>query len=286
MARIHHHRQLCDSSANLSDTRDKTDANKMITSALKLAGQSTTTESDDKYVASQQAHLWIRRSDLQSAQRWATERRLESYSHVEELGSTGKTGSDVILLYELIVYARLLIAEKQLAEAKSILNLVLPTLEDFGYAAKIIETYLLIAITKWEMGDISGATSSLNIGISYAHAEGYTRIFLDEGTKLARLLQDRNERSEPTDFAKDLLDKLYRSADKPKTKTTLVEPLSEREFEVLRLLRTELSAPEIANHLHIAVSTMRTHTKNIYSKLGVHSRFEAVVKAEELNLLL
>jgi len=89
---------------------NKADANKMIAAALKLAGQSTVTESDDKYVASQQAHLWIRQNDLLSARRWATERGLESYSHVKQLGSTGKIGRDVILLYELIVFARLLSA--------------------------------------------------------------------------------------------------------------------------------------------------------------------------------
>jgi len=135
------------------------------------------------------------------------------------------------------------------------------------------------------MGDTSEANSSLNKAISCAQAEGYTRIFIDEGTRLVRLLQKHIARGEPAEFANDLLEWLSRSADKPETMTTLVEPLSERELEVLRMLRTDLSAPEIADRMHIAVTTMRTHTKNIYSKLGVHSRFEAVAKAEESNLL-
>jgi LuxR family maltose regulon positive regulatory protein len=63
-----------------------------------------------------------------------------------------------------------------------------------------------------------------------------------------------------------------------------IEHLSERELEVLRLLKTELSGPDIANELVIALSTLRTHTQNIYSKLGVSSRRAAVRKAEELNL--
>ena len=70
----------------------------------------------------------------------------------------------------------------------------------------------------------------------------------------------------------------------PPSDTSLIEPLSERELEVLRLLRTELSGPEIAGELMIALSTMRTHTQNIYSKLGVNNRREAVRRAEELNL--
>ena len=264
---------------------DNADANKTIAAARVLAEQSTATESDDKYVACQQAHIWVRQGNLRSAHRWAARRELETYCHAEQLGSTGKISRDVIRLYELIVYARLLIAEKQLTKAINILKLVLPALEDFDYTAKIIETHLLSAITKYDLGDASGAISALKKAIRSAQPEGYTRIFLDERTSVVRLLQELITLGEPADFAENLLEQSSRSAVKPKTKTTLVEPLSERELEILRMLRTELSAPEIADHLHIAVTTMRTHTKNIYSKLGVHSRFEAVAKAEELNLL-
>jgi len=66
---------------------------------------------------------------------------------------------------------------------------------------------------------------------------------------------------------------------------TLVEPLSERELEVLRLFKTELSGPEIARELVIGLSTVRTHTKNIYSKLNVNSRRAAVKRAAELDLI-
>ena len=65
----------------------------------------------------------------------------------------------------------------------------------------------------------------------------------------------------------------------------LVEPLTERELEVLRLFKTELSGPEIARELVIGLSTVRTHTKSIYSKLGVNNRRAAVKRAEELGLM-
>ena len=64
----------------------------------------------------------------------------------------------------------------------------------------------------------------------------------------------------------------------------LIEPLSERELEVLRLLGTGLNGPEIARELVVSLNTMRTHTKNIYSKLGVNTRRAAVRRAEELDL--
>jgi ATP/maltotriose-dependent transcriptional regulator MalT len=65
----------------------------------------------------------------------------------------------------------------------------------------------------------------------------------------------------------------------------LVEPLSERELDVLRLLPSELSTTEMADELVVSVNTIRTHLKNLYGKLGVHSRYEAIARAKELNLL-
>jgi LuxR family maltose regulon positive regulatory protein len=65
----------------------------------------------------------------------------------------------------------------------------------------------------------------------------------------------------------------------------LLDPLSDREIEVLRLLAANLTSPEIATELTVAVSTVRSHMKNIYSKLDAHSRYEAVVRAQELQLL-
>ena len=72
--------------------------------------------------------------------------------------------------------------------------------------------------------------------------------------------------------------------DRTPVKQVLIEPLSERELEVLRLLGTDLNGPEIARELVVSLNTMRTHTKNIYSKLGVNNRRAAVRRAEELDL--
>jgi LuxR family maltose regulon positive regulatory protein len=63
-----------------------------------------------------------------------------------------------------------------------------------------------------------------------------------------------------------------------------LEPLTQREMQVLRLLRTDLSVPEIAQELHISVNTVKTHVKRVYSKLDAHSRYEAIVRAEGLGL--
>jgi LuxR family maltose regulon positive regulatory protein len=65
----------------------------------------------------------------------------------------------------------------------------------------------------------------------------------------------------------------------------LIEPLSERERDVLRLLRSALNGPDIARELMVSLNTVRTHTKNIYTKLGVNSRRAAVLRAEQLDLV-
>ena len=71
----------------------------------------------------------------------------------------------------------------------------------------------------------------------------------------------------------------------PAPAATLVEPLSTREHEILRLLATELRGPEIARHLVVSLNTVRTHTKNVYMKLGVNNRMAAVRRGRELDLL-
>jgi LuxR family maltose regulon positive regulatory protein len=72
---------------------------------------------------------------------------------------------------------------------------------------------------------------------------------------------------------------------RPSSTESLIEPLSGRELDVLRLLRTDLGGPDIARELVVSLNTVRTHTKNIYAKLGVNNRRAAVRRAEELDLL-
>jgi LuxR family maltose regulon positive regulatory protein len=72
---------------------------------------------------------------------------------------------------------------------------------------------------------------------------------------------------------------------RPATSSGLIEPLSDRELDVLRLLATDLDGPEIARQLFVSLNTVRTHTQRIYTKLGVNNRRAAVRRADELHLL-
>ena len=131
--------------------------------------------------------------------------------------------------------------------------------------------------------------------LTLAEPEGYMRIFLDEGMPMQMLLAKGLAYTNPgpiRDYAIRLLSQfdveqpiIPAAQEKASPTGNLVEPLSERELEVLRLLRTDLSGPEIARELMVSLSTVRTHTQNIYAKLGVNNRRAAVRRAEELDLL-
>jgi LuxR family maltose regulon positive regulatory protein len=133
------------------------------------------------------------------------------------------------------------------------------------------------------------ALAPLERALTLAEPEGYVRSFVDEGPPMAGLLKQLHRKGVAADYVAQILaafeDATKEEEPAPSRAEGLVEPLSKRELEVLRLLGTELNGPEIARELVVSLNTMRTHTKNIYSKLGVNNRRAAVRRAEELDLL-
>ena len=148
------------------------------------------------------------------------------------------------------------------------------------------------------LGRIEEANSALTRALSIAEPEGYVRTFLDQGAPMAKLLAsvieaDRKVWDESARrrviYAGRLLSALSekvpaRRLAVPST-TALIEPLSDREMEVLRLLNTALPTPEIAQELFVSANTIRSHVKSIYGKLNAHGRTEAIQRAKELGLL-
>ena len=102
---------------------------------------------------------------------------------------------------------------------------------------------------------------------------------------MAALLREAAKHGSAPNYVSQLRAAFGKAGGRTPVTQSLVEPLSARELEVLGLLRTELNGPEIARELMVSLNTMRTHTKNIYSKLGVNNRRAAVRRAEELDLL-
>ncbi len=148
-----------------------------------------------------------------------------------------------------------------------------------------MEILVLQALAHQIHGDIPAALAPLERALALAEPEGYVRIFVDEGSPMAALLEVAAKRGSAPTYVRQLRTAFGAVEGKEPVRQDLIEPLSERELDVLRLLRTDMDGPAIANELVVSLNTMRTHTKNIYTKLGVNSRREAVHRAQELDLL-
>ena len=144
---------------------------------------------------------------------------------------------------------------------------------------------MLQALARRARGDIPAALATLQRALSLAEPEGYVRIFVDEGPPMASLLRAAVKRGIAPNHVRRLLAALDKTEHLNPAKQGLIEPLSERELDVLRLLGTDLRGPDIARELVVSLSTVRTHTSRIYAKLGVNNRRAAVRRAQELALL-
>jgi LuxR family maltose regulon positive regulatory protein len=188
---------------------------------------------------------------------------------------------------------RLLIAQNEPDQALQLLAQLLSAAEDGGRKGRVIEIWMLQALAQQALGDTEQPLPTLERALLLAEPEGYIRLFVDEGQPMMTLLrQAASQGITPT-----YVDKLLPAFDAREQKSVpsplppspptplLIDPLSDRELDVLRLLSTDLSGPEIAEELMVSVNTVKTHLKNIYSKLDAHSRYEAVERAKQLDLL-
>ena len=143
---------------------------------------------------------------------------------------------------------------------------------------------MLQALAHQRAGRHPGRAAPLERALTLAEPEGYVRIFVDEGPPMAALLTVAAKQRTAGNYVRQLLAAVGEAEHDRPVKQALIEPLSERELDVLRLLGTDLDGPDIARELMVSLNTMRTHTKNIYAKLGVNNRRAAVRRAEELDL--
>jgi LuxR family maltose regulon positive regulatory protein len=241
-------------------------------------------------VAAMKARLWTAQGRLGEALGWAREQDLSVEDELSYLRQ-----------FEHITLARVLLAlyksertERSISEAIGLLERLLKAAEEGGRAGSAIEILILQALARHAQGDVPAALVPLQRALTLAEPEGYVRIFVDEGTPMLALLEEAAKVGiagiAPV-YVRRLLAAFDEAGETGETvgrtpaKQALVEPLSVRELEVLRLLRTELTGPEIAHELTVSLHTMRTHTNNIYNKLGVNNRRASVRRAEELGLL-
>ena len=228
------------------------------------------------------ARVWIAQGRLGEALGWARERGLsvdDDLSYLRE--------------FEHITLARMLLARRQderaghsLHEATRLLERLLLAAEEGERTGRVIEILVLQALAHQMQGDIPAALACLGRAVTLAEPEGYVRVFVDEGPPMASLLRGLAKQGTAGNYVRRLLAAAGETGHDSPVKQALIEPLSERELDVLRLLGTELDGPAIARELMVSLNTVRTHTKHIYAKLAVTSRRAAVRRAAELDLPL
>jgi LuxR family maltose regulon positive regulatory protein len=175
-------------------------------------------------------------------------------------------------------------APEALQDAERLLKRLLRAAEAGNRMGSYIEILIVQALAQAAQGKLAGALAPLGQALSLAEPQGYIRSFADEGAVMKDLLQAAADRGIAPLYVRRLLAAFDGAEYAPSIAEPLIEPLSDRELEVLRLLGTELSGPEIARELIVSLNTLRTHTKNIYGKLGVSNRRAALRRAAELGL--
>jgi LuxR family transcriptional regulator, maltose regulon positive regulatory protein len=255
---------------------------------------------DVRPIAALKSRIWIAQGRLAEALGWVRER-----------GLSVDDGLSYLREFEHITLARALIArykrdrvDSAIHEAMSLLERLLSAAEEGGRLGSVIEILVLQALAYGAQGNVTSALEPLARALALAEPEGFVRIFVDEGTSVAELLRRLESQAETLHmrrYIRRLLSAFEEqedvhsfgpAQDKSSTRSRpsidaehLVEPLSERELEVLRLIAQGLSNREISERLFRALSTIKGHNRMIFDKLQVKSRTEAVARARELGLL-
>ena len=241
----------------------------------------------DAYLIVDWVQFWLVSGELDRATRWA-----------QELAQQASMHSPFVREREDVARTQLLLAQKKPAEALSLLEPLQVGAQKQERWSHVIEMKVLQSLAYQMLDREHEALTALSEAIRLAEPEGNIRSFADEGAQMATLLlklREQERRKGPTPYLDTVLAAFLQDGMLPeyqppragqrKTAQPLLDPLSERELEVLHLIAQGDSNQEIAETLVLAIDTVKRHVSNIFSKLGVHTRVQAVARARSLGLL-
>ncbi len=225
------------------------------------------------------AELWLAQGNIDASASW-----------VAQQGLTTDTPVQLWDLERQSIHAHVLLAQDDIDGGLTLLSHMLASVEKAGEVGYIIAFSIDIALAFQKSGREADAIGALIRAVKLSEKEGYTRIFIDHGQALRAMLQELLSQEIAVRYLKKLLPEIDKKPEGEKQDLyepprQLLEPLSERELQVLRLLQSAMTSEEISRELFVSVNTTRTHIRNIYGKLAVHGRIEAIQKARDLQLI-
>jgi len=218
---------------------------------------------------------------------WIIQDNLERACHlVQHSGISVDDDIPYLREPEYLSLLRVLLAQGDHDAALSLSERLLRSAEAAHRQGRVIELLILQSLAFQGKKDLTQALATLDRALLLAQPEGYVRVFLDEGEPMAKLLYQARSRRIGAGYAAELLSVMGRASgvELPTTQP-LIEPLTQREIEVLKLIEAGASNDDIAARLVISVATVKRHISNIYGKLGVQSRTQAILCAREMKLL-
>jgi LuxR family transcriptional regulator, maltose regulon positive regulatory protein len=264
---------------------NQTQVQTLMQEAIQLAQQHAITWTWVTPVAASVARLRLLQGNLEAVAHWADE-------HLLADADTRRTplGSNYLHAVEEIILARIWLAQGKYTQALNLLTRLSQEAEATGRMGHVLEILVLTALTYQAQGQTGHALTVLTEALSLARPEGYIRRFVDEGEPMAALLsrvREQQRRQGPTPYLDTVLAAFPQEARaaKPHPQQGLLDPLSERELEVLRELAQGAPNQQIADRLVITVDTVKRHVSNILAKLEVSNRTQAVARARSLGLL-
>ena len=242
--------------------------------AQQLVGEDRLSPRRSVWVESALARLWIAQGNLERASHF-----------VQKSGITPDDAVPYLRETEHLTLLHLLLAQGDHDAALALSGRLLQQAEATHRMGQVIEILLLQSLALQGKKELAQALATLERALSLAQPEGYVRVFLDEGEPVAKLLYQARSHHRGAGYAAELLSALGKASDTPRPPAQLlIEPLSQRELEVLNLIEAGYSNQEIGARLVISIPTVKRHISNIYAKLGVKSRTQAVSLGRELSL--
>jgi len=231
-----------------------------------------------------QVRLWINMGDMQSAEQGIKILGFNIENYVT------RVNLHFLDEYSLITLARFYIASGHLGKARRLLDQLQTFAASAGRQGRVIEILVLQALANYAGGEKMQAVETLIKALALAEPEGYVRLFVDEGSKMEELLELASKSLGVGDMASYVYKLLWSFPDrlaKPSAplRQPLIEPLSQRELEILKLVAAGMSNHEIADQLVLATGTVKKHLNNIFGKLDAQNRTQCVARGRELNLL-